>query len=158
MSEGVEIRVTLSPPTQRGRLFPRYVVDSNVLAVGSRIQGVWPFGVNVDNAVVFDLDEERTLANFDVHWSRSRWPRKELDPRPAPTAVADLRFSESTCRQKFFDLPVSLEANKSRSRVVIRLGPVQVPEDVVELSRTCLALLRKDTLLGFDIVVGGSGD
>jgi hypothetical protein len=70
------IKVSVPPPTEAGRLYPRYVKDARILAVESTVARPWPFGVNIDGTRICDLDEWRVLANFDVHWPRSRWKRE----------------------------------------------------------------------------------
>lgn len=61
------IVVVTAPPTIAGRLYPRYVEDAGILAVQSKVMRPWPFGVDIDGRIVFDLDADRTLANFDLH-------------------------------------------------------------------------------------------
>lgn len=56
------IVVVTAPPTIAGRLYPRYVEGAGILAVQSKVMRPWPFGVDIDGRIVFDLDAERTVA------------------------------------------------------------------------------------------------
>jgi hypothetical protein len=58
-----------------GAPLARYDKESDILAVSSETPRDWPDGVDVDGNIVFDLDAQRALANFDVHIGRGLWKR-----------------------------------------------------------------------------------
>ena len=73
------IKVSVLPPTEAGRLYPRYVKVAHLLSVKSRIARPWPFGVGLNGGMIFDLDERRVLANFELHEMRSMWKREDRE-------------------------------------------------------------------------------
>lgn len=146
------IDVELAKATEGGRLYPRYVRDAKILAVESRLQQQWPYGINIDNLIILDITETRLLANFDVHMPRRLW--KQVDPFPDPPNSrlrADLHLSQQAIEQKFFTEDVEITTNTDRSKVLIRIGNAPPEETGVELSEQCTALVAARTLLGFRV-------
>lgn len=145
------IKVYVLAPTEAGRLYPRYVNEGGILAVESTVARPWPFGVDIDGGVVFDLDEWRVLANFDLHMRRSLWKRERLEDEVATIATpGDLAFAPETVETKSFSIPLTVRMDPRTGRVSMRFGALK-PDRAVELSPMCSALLREDNLLGFDI-------
>jgi hypothetical protein len=142
------IVVSVKPPSDAGRLYPRYDEESGILALESRVKRAWPFGIDVDGALVFDLDDQRILANFDLHVPMNRWKRdlEENTPRIAP--AADLEFAQQTVAQKSFHLPLRLSCDSKAKRLRIELGTAK-PDRAVALSASCIALLANHELVGF---------
>jgi hypothetical protein len=145
------IRVGLKVPTERGRLYPRYDPEANLLEVGTNLPRKCPFGVDVDGSVIFDIDENRILANFDLLIPRSLWEVVRFLPAYSPARSADLEFSEETLRIKSFHLPLAVHTTEDRMQAQILLGPTSNALVVVGLSDSCLALLNGDRLVGFRV-------
>jgi hypothetical protein len=72
------ITVLVQKATEGGRLYPRYDRESGILAVESEQPRPWPYGMDIDGCLVFDVDEQRILANFDLHVGMSLW-RRDLE-------------------------------------------------------------------------------
>jgi hypothetical protein len=143
------ILVQQKPKTSFGRLYPRYDDDSGILAVESRIKRPWPFGVDVDGTIVFDLDEARLLANFDLHIPRARWERSLPEEQSFATAeAADIEFTDETVRQKSFHLPIRARTDAGARRLLVQIGDAR-PTNSVALSERCVALLAGNELVGF---------
>ncbi len=148
MSKGIRIR--LQNPTERGRLYPRYDEEADVLEVGSSVQRDWLYGVDIDGNVVFDLDSDRVLANFDLLVPKYLWKVTESAGRwSSPSQEADLQFHRETLKHKSFHLPLEVTTDEKRSLVSIRFGEVNQQARVIILSESCLALVEADHLLGF---------
>jgi len=146
------IDVELAKATEGGRLYPRYVRDSKILAVESHLQHEWPYGINIDNLIILDITETRLLANVEVHMPRRLW--KHVDPFPDPPnsrLQADLHLSQQAIEQKFFTVNVAITTNTDRSKVLIRIGNAPPEETGVELSEHCTALVAEHTLVGFRV-------
>jgi len=153
------IRVCLRSPSEFGRLYPKYDDEAGILEVKSEIRRAWPFGVDVDGRVVFDLDANRVLANVDLLIPRRRWKRTDQFPDvPRATRSADLEFCEETIKQKSFHLPLEVLTNADRTRVLIRFSHVTDGAVAIELSELCRALIDGSALLGFDIALDQGGD
>jgi hypothetical protein len=144
------ITVSVAPATEQGRLYPRYAEDVGFLVVESRIERPWPFGVDIDGRVVFDIDENRVLANFDLHIPKARWKRDLGDDVLAVAPPGDLIFSREAIETKSFSLPLSVRADPGLRRVRIEFG-TEPPDRAVALSGSCIALLSGAELVGFAI-------
>ena len=146
------IQVSVRPPTNAGRLYTHYDSKAHVLVAGSRETRRWPYGINVDAMLICDLDDERVLANFDLHYDRDRWPTAPDVRWPESARAADLVFDEESVAKKNFPGPVEVRSNQTRSVVEIRLDPRDADETVA-LSDGCVALLREHELVGFVVKI-----
>lgn len=144
------IVVVVAPPTIAGRLYPRYVQDVGILAVESKVTRPWPFGVDIDGRLVFDLDEQQILANFDLHIPRNRWTKDLGKARLVSGPPGDLVFSRETLDIKSFSLDIKLRTDDALRRLRISIGTKEFGR-AVALSEKCMALLAGDELVGFDI-------
>ena len=144
------ITVSVAPPTEQGRLYPRYAEDVGFLVVESRIERPWISGVDIDGRVVFDIDENRVLANFDLHIPKARWKRDLGDDVPAVAPPGDLIFSQDALQTKSFSLPLSVRADPGLRRVRIEFG-TEPADRAIALSGSCIALLSGAELVGFAI-------
>ncbi|MGH8174772.1 MAG: hypothetical protein ACREV5_00750 [Steroidobacter sp.] len=144
------ISVNVKPPTKAGRLYPRYDEESGILAVESSVQRDWLFGIDIDGTLVFDLDEQRVLANFDLHIPKDRWER---DLGPDATLISrpgDLMLTPESIAQKSFNLPIRVRTDSQAQRLRIEIG-VAKADHAVALSESCVALLARNDLVGFVI-------
>ena len=156
-----ELRVELRPPTDLGRLYPTYKRRVDILSVGSRTARPWPLGLNVDNAVILDLDADRRLANFDLLIPRRAWRTSPGLAAPPVWRRADLAFAAETVAAKDFATPVAVAAGDHKTRVLILFGATKadaragLPAGVraVALSDACLALLTGQLLAGFYVTL-----
>lgn len=145
------IMVSVLPPTEAGRLYPQYDDSAGILAVQSRIERPWLFGVDIDGRVVFDLDEQRVLANFDLHIPKSRWRRDRLEEEyPLTVPAGDLVFAVETIETKSFSLPLTIRTDVNTGHVRIEFAKHK-PNRAVVLSSSCVALLSADELVGFEV-------
>jgi hypothetical protein len=145
----MEIRVAVGKPTALGRLYPRHDEETDYLVSESRIDRDCPFGVDVHQLVIFDIDRQRILANVDLHVGRSLWvPEVELPQWPTPHEFGDLLFARETLLKKSFWLPLRARCDSSRQEVRVEVGD-QAHDRVVGLSDDCSVLLRGDALVGF---------
>lgn len=144
------IVVSVLPPTNLGRLYPRYDEGAGILIVESRIQRPWPFGVDIDGGIVFDLDGQRLLANFDLHIPKSRWKVDLEDEIPRIATPGNLVFTHAATAIKSFSLPLRVRTNSFRRRVRIEIGESH-PDREIALSSSCTALLSAGELVGFTV-------
>ena len=144
------ITVSVAPATEQGRLYPRYAEDVGLLVMESRVARPWPFGVDIDGRVVFDIDENRILSNVDLHIPRARWKRDLGEDVPAIAPPGDLIFSQEAIKAKSFSLPLRVRADPGLRRVCIEFG-TQPPNRAIALSGSCIALLSGTELVGFAI-------
>src|SRR5689334_2833287 len=143
------IVVSVANPTDRGRLYSRYDNSAGILVVQSRVDRPWPFGVDIDGRLVFDLDRTRTLANFDLHVPKNRWRKGRIEARVRPDAVpGDLIFTPETIAAKSFSLPLSVTIAPSGRHLAITFGERE-PDCAVSLSEFCVAFLAMSDLVGF---------
>ena len=141
------ITVAVRPPTKQGRLYPRYAADAGILAVESEVRRPWPFGVDINGNVVFDLDAQRVLANFDLHIPRKLWKPglSTALPRALP---GDIVFSSEAVAHKSFNLPLRVTTDPDSQCVLIEIADVR-PTGAVALSDACVCFLSGTELAGF---------
>jgi uncharacterized protein YuzE len=142
------VSVSIAPPTEGGRLHPRYDAESDILTVTSETPRDWPHGVDIDGNVVFDLDAKRNLANFDIHVGRRLWERGPVRRWPDKAAVGTIVFSKETIEQKSLNMPLRLVYDDEQGILNVVLGARQ-PDRELELSKECVALLSGNELVGF---------
>jgi hypothetical protein len=58
----VSIDVLVREATPAGRLYAHYSEESQMLTLASRSPRAWPFGIDIDGRIVFDIDEGRVAA------------------------------------------------------------------------------------------------
>lgn len=144
------ISVEVRPATPEGRLYPRYDEESRIVVVESRMPRNWPFGVDVDGRIVFDLDERRVLANFDIHIPRNRWDKSLDEVLPTSVQSGDLAFTKQAIEQKSFHIPLRARCDQSSTVLRLEFGDAGVDRKI-QLSDRCVALLNGNELIGFII-------
>ncbi len=140
------LEVIAAPPTAAGRLYAAMWDDIGLL-IESDIDRDWPFGLNIDWLLLFDLDANRILAGVELLFPQSRWSK--VNHIAFPTAPpGDLKFSTATTAAAQFNLAVRVESDGD-GNVRIEIGAKQSPDRMVGLSETCVALIAHDRLIGF---------
>jgi hypothetical protein len=134
----VSIRVEVAEAAPEGALAPRYDEESQILAAESPVAAEWPFGVDIDGRVVFDLGFDRPLMNFDLHIGKKMW---KVDPGvrwPAEARGGRLVFDHEAINVKSFRLPLRVTTD-GFGLVAISIGDERNPEPVpVALSDECI--------------------
>ena len=102
------IKVTVAEAAPEGALEPRYDEESQILAAESPVPAEWPFGVDIDGRVVFDLGSDRTLMNFDLHIGREYWDDDPSLRWPAGAQRGRLIFDEEAVKVKSFHLALRI--------------------------------------------------
>lgn len=146
------LEVVVRPRHDNGGLNARYDEESGILSVESCVQRPWPFGVDIDGNLVFDLDAQRILANFDLHIPRDRWERDWTPIDPPAARSGDLEFTCSTVTQKSFHLPISVRMDPASRQVSIDFARGNVGE-FVGLSESCFAIVSGSELRGFLLTI-----
>lgn len=147
MSPSITIRVR--EPTAQGRLYPQYDAESDILTIGSMVQRPWPQGVDIDGNIVFDLDENRLLANLDLHVGKRLWHKGIKRPWPSNADPHDLEFTMATIGTKSFSTPLRINTDRQRSQVEIEIGENDEGkhETAIALSDRCVAFVCNDQLV-----------
>ena len=145
-----QIRASVIAPSDAGRLYPRYDANAGVLALESGVRREWPFGVDVDGNIVFDLDQDRVLASFDLHIGRQYWGNDLSMAWPIPSEAGSLVFDEETVLAGSFCLPIEVNADRTKTRLQICIG-TKHPDKLVSLSPKCVAMMAQDELVGFHV-------
>jgi hypothetical protein len=129
-------------------LRPRYDDEARLLVVESSLQREWPYGVDIDGNIVFDLDKDRVLANFDLNVSRRNWKRGLAQAWPVGSRVGVIQFSDEAIKHKSFNLPLALTYDEEHMILRIDFG-LGSGDRAVSLSNECVALLSGQKLTGF---------
>jgi len=145
------IQIEVLPQTEENKLYPRYDQDAQILEVSSKAQRPWPYGVDIDGTIIFDLDANCVLANFDLLIPKRLWREVSTIKPQLSTHTGALLFSANSIRHKSFHIPIKV-ITESRGRVVvIYFGEVHPGFSVISLSEQCFALANKSVLFGFFI-------
>ena len=142
------IRVYIGPPTKAGRLYPRYDKESGILAVESSVAREWRYGLDIDGRLVFDLDNDRLLANFDLHIPKERWVRDLALSWPATVPLGNLIFTSETIAQQSVHSSLRVRSDPNLQQVQIDIGSNEADAKIA-LSERCIALLARNELAGF---------
>lgn len=142
------IEVVTRSPTPAGRLLPRYDEVANILVLESPEQREWPYGIDVDGRIIFDIDDERVLANCDLHIGRDRWESDAGMDWPSDAQAGDILFSLAAVETKTFSLPLRVTLDRAQRRVRIEIGTLS-PDRFVALAERCIACISKGQLAGF---------
>jgi hypothetical protein len=136
--------VTVSAPTQEGRLYPRY--HSKILTLRSSLLGPWSYGVNIDGTVMLDFDDDRTLAAVELVLPMSGWKGQESVAQPLGRP-GNIRLSEELSGNNEYDWPVVVSKDVQRDAAQITFSADF--NRAVSLSEKASALLHDDCLIGF---------
>jgi len=90
------IKVTVLPPTEQGRLYPRYDIEAQILEVSSRVPRSWPFGIDIDGCMTLPKKGQREQAQAGC--------TRGIGHRSARTRVQREAPEESTGRFQAFPL------------------------------------------------------
>lgn len=147
------ITVKLKKPTLKGRLFPRYDYEAGILEVSSQEQLDWPYGIDIDGNIIFDLDAEKILVNFDLLIDKNLWEKGEVSDLPVDVREADLQFTDDSIGVKSFNFPVVVKASQEQSLISIFFPHEDRDVCWVKLSDLCYAKICENTLAGFIIKI-----
>jgi hypothetical protein len=142
------VRVSIGQPTNGGRLHPRYDEESDILEVTTKSLWEWPYGVDIDGTIVFDLDAMHHLVNFDILAGRRLWKRGTVRRWPDEAASGRIIFSKETIDQESLHIPLRFVYDERRGILHVAFGDLK-PDRELELSSECLALLSRTELAGF---------
>lgn len=149
MESGITVR--LLPPTPQGRLWPRYNADADILVAESRFHQEWPYGIDIDGRIIFDIDEQRRLANFDLHIARRLWKVRQGVGPPTRAREHDIMFTTEALNEKSFsmDLEVTTNSERTEARILFGERPTLDALEAVKLSDQCFAYVDDGRLAGF---------
>ncbi len=143
---GLHVRIGRAAP--HGALEPRYDRESQILAAEAPVAAEWPYGVDVDGRIVFDLAADRTLMNFDLHVGESRWEVDRNVSWPTTGRRGVIIFEPATIMTRSFHLPLKIHADRDRHLVRIEFGEITGASPVY-LAERCAALVKEGELAGF---------
>lgn len=149
------IRVHLRAPVPGGYLLYHHdaEVDEHLLWLKTPASRPWSYKVEIDSQILFGLDAERMLVSLEILLGRHLWRVVPLEALPVAVQPARLEFSRATLRQRYFEMPVEITTNESRSYLWIQIGLSEQSAIWVALSNQCLALIAGDRLKGFFVAL-----
>jgi len=141
------IPVTVEPPTDASRLYPRYKNSIGILTLESVLPGICSHGVNIDGTLMLDFDENRRLTYVELIAPMSAWKGKSAVAQPLGRP-GDIRLAETLSGQIDHDWPVMVTKDVQRDMARISFGDAGFNR-AVSLSDKASALLKDDKLTGF---------
>jgi hypothetical protein len=146
------LRVSLQPPTDRGRLYYRLdpQVDSHLLFVSNPIKRRSEYEVNIDGGrAMLDIDHERVLYKVECVIMRRAWKRMTNLPKPVAFVSADLHFDHLVERHTELDLNVTIATDPTYAQALVTIEKEQANGSWVALSEHVYALVDDNLLRGF---------
>lgn len=141
------VPVIVRPPTQAGRLYPRYSNGIGIFELESSVPRPCPYGVTIDGTLILDFDENRILAGVELVAPMSAWKGRETVRRPSG-GPGDLALGEGMSADMSHDWPVVVSKDVQRDMARIGFGSPDFNR-AVALSDRASALLQDDLLTGF---------
>ncbi len=141
------ITVRVVPATEGGELYPQYDRESKLLEVGSVVDQEWPYGFDVNGTIIFDVDREHILTNFELLIPRSYWKETDRVVFPKVATVGSLQIPVETLGRRTFNLPIGVGACPGKNKVLVIIGHKFEPVKFVQLSPQCIACLTQKTEL-----------
>lgn len=134
-------------------LHPTYDAEANILEVASNYTREWTYGIDIDGNVVFDIDSNYKIANFDLLIPHHLWISKNFSSENNNNKFVDLEISIESIRQKSFNFSnLKIYVNKQNNNVKILFDKKYENINAYKLSKYCQALIsKKDILCGFII-------
>lgn len=151
-----DIVVTKGAKSEFGSLVPNYNKESSILEVSSEKRKKWIYGFDVDGNIVFDVDENFVIENFDVLISKALWSKCENISKPNFFDEGSIVVKKQTLNQKSFSMPNLKIFFDSKAKEVLILFNEddfkKIPDFLgVKTSISCLGLLEMNSLRGFII-------
>jgi hypothetical protein len=141
------VPVTVTPATETGRLYPRYLNSIGTLTLESRPPRLSQHGVSIDGMVILDFDENRILAGVELIAPISAWKGKLPVVRPLGKP-ADIRLGEELAGSVSYDWRVVVSKDMQRDMARISFNGSDF-DRAVALSDRAAALLQGERLTGF---------
>lgn len=148
-----KIEVEIKQVEKSWNMFPRYDYESDILEVRNPDVVDWPFGVDIDGNLIFDLDKEKSLVNFDLHIPMQYWEEVDIIRKPEIKSRGVLKFTENTLKIKSFNIPIKVFKNKAANILLVEFGENVMQGYGVKISDACIAILKGKYLVAFYIVV-----
>jgi hypothetical protein len=142
------------PATEKGRLYPRYESEIDILMLESRIFRRWDLGLNVWNSIILDLDLTGIPVSIEILFPKAILVGDIDHDMPILAPPGDLMFTPEAIAQSSFDIPVRARANRAFTTVALEIGDAKA-DRLVGLSNTCVAMIADGHLVGFAIKLPG---
>lgn len=116
----------------------------------SRVERPWPFGVDIDGTVIFDLDADRRLAGIEMLIPADRWT-EGIGPLFSQFPPAgDLLFTQETVLVKSFSRPIRVTRDTAQNLIHVQIDSHRTTQ-LVALSNACVAHVSESTLVAFTL-------
>ena len=146
-----EVTISIGKPSYLGELYPKYDRQAHILEIGSQIVRPWPYGIDINAGIIFDIDENYMLANIDLLRRKSLWQRVSKLLRPSVYTPGVILLTPESIKHKSFHVQFTVTTNQNTSQVLISFGEESSATSWIELSSKCFAKVERDQLKGFFI-------
>jgi len=150
----MKITVDILKHDKIGELNPHYDDEANVLEVGTNIDCIWFYGLDVDGSLIFDANENRILVNIDLLIPKKYWETSyDLpDVYKINSQKGIIQFSNDSIKTKSFNFPLKVYTDNNKKKVFIKISDYVKPT-LVELSKSCYVYVKNNVLCGFLILL-----
>lgn len=148
----MDIRVNIEQSTKFGELHPKFDKESGILEVSSIDRKEWKYGIDIDGSIIFDIDKDQILENFDILISRKLWGKINKPISITPIKKGNLRINTSSLNMKSFNYPELKILSAPNNQILIQFHNFDLSDlSAIKISSKCYALLKGDILKGFYI-------
>ena len=149
------IKIFVSKWDKKSELYPNYDSDANLLEVSSKVPQGWLQGIDVDGNIIFDLDKNGVIANFDVLIPKDLWIVVENLCVPKLYKQGTVVVHPSSISKKSHNIPLTIQTDKKRKYVNIIIGNEKesCQNKVVEISKSCYCYVKNNYLKGFFLFI-----
>lgn len=154
------IQVDLLSPTAFGRLYYQcnQEIEPFVLFVENGQNIKRAFSINIDSAIILDLNKNRIIQAVEFVIHRKVWQiNPELMP-PHPEIEADIQVINLTSQNEVIEMPIRSFTNENYRYVLFDWGTQDIENKWVCLSKQCYALISGTSLVGFFINLNSNDD
>ncbi len=143
-----KILIELRPPSSAGRIYYSrdFRIEKNILFLESKVPRRQRFNINVDNQILFSIDENKLLKSIEVLKPRRSWIIKPDIEKPKANSDFDITFSNLIQERTFIELPISISTNINYSYALISIGEQTQFSFWISLSKQCFAKVTSDSL------------
>jgi hypothetical protein len=149
-----DILVKKTKSTEYGFLIPKYDEESAILEVTAKKSKDWVYGIDIDGSLIFDIDKDLLIENFDVCINKKYW--KKIDKFPNYELVDDtshnIVIDKKCVKTKSFnykDLIFLTDKKHENLMITFNLSNHDRILRMHKISSKCFCFINDDVLKGF---------
>ena len=141
------IQVEVVPTALEKKLYASFDPATQILSAASKHECDWPYGIDIDGSIVFDMNECREVVNIDLLIPPKMWSRERFEVEKVDARQGALKIDVETIKTKSLSLPLKVYYDKSANSIYVAIGKNCATSSVI-LSESCSAFIAGGELVG----------